>query len=274
MPFLNRSISNHVLHWMRMRVYLFDGTMDGLLTALASLREVRSEQDQLVAETDWQPDLFSETQKIATDPKCASEYLESLSERIGRRNVRTLMYAWLTEETGMALHILRYCALGWKHGRGIHGFHANDSVRAVNQAARRVGGEIHRMKGLLRFRQISPDGLLWGPMEPEFDVALSLSFHFQVRLRAERWIIHDVRRGFGVAWDGQCVRSVTEEEIRLLGGDAQRPALTAEEQAVQQMWRSYFRSVSIKNRRNTRLQRSNMPRRYWPYLIEMEGRVN
>lgn len=254
-----------------MLVYLYDGTMDGFWTALDRAIQSPRVPDQLIAKADWHPDMFSETHAITTDATTAKACLERFAGRIGERNLRSMMYAWMTGDPAMPSHVLRYALLGRRHGPRVHEFHADPAVRAVNEAARRVGAEIHRFKGILRFRQVRENGLLWGPMEPDFDIALPLSFHFRVRLRAERWIIHDVRRGAGAAWDGKTVTMVDEPEILSICGGLERPAETGEEKEIQKLWRSYFSSAAIASRRNLRLQRSHMPHRYWRYLTEMNA---
>ncbi|HBK40409.1 MAG TPA: DNA metabolism protein, partial [Porphyromonadaceae bacterium] len=45
--------------------------------------------------------------------------------------------------------------------------------------------------------------------------------------------------------------------------------LSSDETFFQQMWKEYFKSTTIKERINLKLQRQHMPRRYWRYLTEM-----
>ncbi|MBQ2881820.1 MAG: DUF4130 domain-containing protein, partial [Clostridia bacterium] len=39
------------------------------------------------------------------------------------------------------------------------------------------------------------------------------------------------------------------------------------------LWKQYYRTVAISSRKNERLRRQYMPRRYWKYLIETEGEI-
>ena len=41
-----------------------------------------------------------------------------------------------------------------------------------------------------------------------------------------------------------------------------------DERLFQEMWRTYFHSIAIKERLNPRLHRQNMPARFWPYMPE------
>jgi len=46
--------------------------------------------------------------------------------------------------------------------------------------------------------------------------------------------------------------------------------LDADELAFQRLWKSYFDALAIPERFNPRLQRRQMPARFWKYLIEKE----
>jgi len=37
---------------------------------------------------------------------------------------------------------------------------------------------------------------------------------------------------------------------------------------VQMLWKKYFKSMAIEERKNLKLQQQNMPKKYWKYLVE------
>jgi len=41
------------------------------------------------------------------------------------------------------------------------------------------------------------------------------------------------------------------------------------EEFYQKLWKSYFTHINIQERKNLKLQRQHMPRRFWKYLPEM-----
>lgn len=89
-----------------------------------------------------------------------------------------------------------------------------------------MGREIHRLKGLLRFRELA-DGTLWAPVEPDHQVLLPLAQHFRRRLPAERGIIHDLRRGIAIGWDAAAVDYIAPP---------QSFQTSENEEAVQKLW--------------------------------------
>jgi len=47
--------------------------------------------------------------------------------------------------------------------------------------------------------------------------------------------------------------------------------MDSEEQLFQDMWKSYFKSMCIKERINPRLHVQLLPKRFWKYLIEKQA---
>lgn len=148
-------------------------------------------------------------------------------------------------------------------------YHAHPDVRRANAIERRIGIETHRLKGLLRFRRLAT-GRWWGPMEPVHNVIALIAPHFSRRMAPEPWVIHDVPRGLAIGSErGKAPRTWSEERIQEeVGG-----GLDASEAAAQAMWRTFYEAIAVRARTNPRLQRRNMPARYWKYLIETPGRA-
>jgi probable DNA metabolism protein len=163
----------------------------------------------------------------------------------------------------MGIPLLGYYQLGLKFGRQVDRHHADKHVHEVHQAARNVGREIHRFKGLLRFRKLK-DGLYWAPFEPDHDIISALAPHFRARFPDQRWMMHDLRRERAVVWDGQ--RMIAELEPEKMLRD--NPVAEVEED-VQELWKTFFNSVSIEGRKNSTLQARCMPLRYWRWLPEV-----
>ena len=44
--------------------------------------------------------------------------------------------------------------------------------------------------------------------------------------------------------------------------------MDADEKLFQQMWKTYFKSIAIKERLNPKLHRQHMPARFWKYMPE------
>ncbi|MFW6286708.1 MAG: TIGR03915 family putative DNA repair protein, partial [Candidatus Sumerlaeota bacterium] len=101
--------------------------------------------------------------------------------------------------------------------------------------------------------------------EPDHNVIMMLAWHFKQRLRAERWVIHDRKRDIGLAWDGKQLHEVLEFP------ETTEDILSHDEAFYQELWRTFTRSIAVESRKNPKLQRQFMPRRYWKYLTEMQA---
>ena len=46
-----------------------------------------------------------------------------------------------------------------------------------------------------------------------------------------------------------------------------------EEEFIEDLWKTFFKTVAIKERENLKCQRNFMPKRYWENMIEMEDKL-
>lgn len=241
-----------------MTSYLCDGTPEGTLSAIAWILEEGGDAEQ-VSLSERQDTLFEEGLMLPCDPARAEALYQHL-RREAPEAARTLFYVTLAEKEGLETAMLRYIALALRHGDRVNGHLTHPAVSQLVKLSRKAGRELHRMKGLLRFEKLQ-DGAWLARMEPDHDIIQPLAYHFSRRLRAQDWFIYDVRRHSAARWHRGELRFGTIEQFTA-------PPLSDEERAVQELWKTFFSSVAIPERRNARLQRSNMPMKYWSYLVE------
>jgi probable DNA metabolism protein len=244
--------------------YRYDGSPDGLLCAIADALRLK-EHPAAIAGAHQEGLLFADrVHAVFTDEARADEVIGYFREKVSKEAARNLLYCLAGPYETMELELLAYYRLGLKHGAVMDRRHADAAVHAVHRAARQVGREIHRFKGLLRFRKLR-DGLYWAPFEPDHDIISALAPHFRARFPDQCWMMHDLRRQRAVVWDGKRLKAELNPEQRLRDNPA-----AEEEEAVQQLWKTFFRNVSIEGRKNSVLQTRCMPLRYWRWLPEME----
>jgi probable DNA metabolism protein len=246
--------------------FLHDNTFEGLLSAYAAALAQAAEPAEFAAAGSWQPGLLDECFRVAADSATAAALLERVRREVSPQAVARLMRCWCAESAVLEGPMFDYLRLGLRFGAEVDRHLTEPAVRAVEQASRRVGAEIHRFHGLLRFRELA-DGTLYGPMAPDADIVAAVALHFTARLRGERWLIHDTRRGIGAFWDGK--RLELAEVAAGPGGDD--GVLASGEAECQRHWQCYFKTVAIPERLNPALQRRCLPRRYWANLVERPG---
>lgn len=244
-------------------VHLYDGTFPGLLCVLARIFAWGETPEAIrPAGEGPEPGLFAETVEVPADPERAARFLAAVERRTSRESARNLFCLHASEAPEAEMAAWRYLARGRVLGPALDGHLADPDVAAVHRLVHKVRREAHRLKGLIRFRELA-DGLLYAPLEPDHAVVPLLAPHFARRLPRESWLIHDLRRGVGVLGHGG--------EWRMGSVDRHAsPALSDEEPAYQELWRRFFSGIAIPERQSARRQAHFMPKKYWRHLVEME----
>ncbi|MBN2452265.1 MAG: TIGR03915 family putative DNA repair protein [Lentisphaeria bacterium] len=245
--------------------YRYDGSFEGLLSAFAEALSRCETPGEFCAPTDAAEGFLFESRSVPQRPEQAAALLRSLRRRAGSGVVTTLTHAFLAEDPRIPAALFDYVRITLDRGASVDGWQAHPEVRRVTAACRHVQREVHRFRGLLRFRELA-DGTLYAPYEPDHCITLPLSCHFRGRMAGNVWVIHDRRRQVAVHCDGNRLRPVLIEP----DGDPAR-SLSHGERAIQDLWRRYHHEAAISSRNNPALQRSFMPRKYWRYLTEMQA---
>lgn len=243
-----------------MKRYLYDGTVDGLLSAISWIHEEEAVPENVVL-AEREQTLFEDGFFIATNVTQA----ELLFTRIRNRApdaLYTLSMFMLAEKGGMESSLLHYVSLVLKHGDKVNGYLTHPAVRDIVSIAKKAGRELHRMKGLLRFEKLQ-DGAYLAKMEPDHNIIQPLASYFRTRLRAQHWFLYDVKRRTAAQWSNGVLQFGTIEQFIT-------PALSEDEKKVQFLWQTFFKTIAIADRKNPGLQKSNMPMKYWKYLTEKQ----
>ena len=92
----------------------------------------------------------------------------------------------------------------------------------------------------------------------------------QTNLRAGIGATHFSNGNTGYYYNRQKVDEVRFETkgTHLLTGKLDQQLMAEDEQLFQQLWRTYFKTIAIKERINPKLHRQNLPVRFWKYLTE------
>ena len=98
--------------------------------------------------------------------------------------------------------------------------------------------------------------------------------HFKDRFADQCWLIYDIKRAYGYYYNLKEVHEVTfgedSREGHLVTGMLDESLMDKDEKLFQQLWKTYFKAICIKERLNPRKHRQDMPVRYWKYLTEKQ----
>ncbi len=241
---------------------LYDSSFEGFLSSVFAVFEYRYTQPTIVAQHRYIPTLFGETQTIYTDEAKAKRVINKIKEISGEETVAILLRAFLSEENAIENHLLEVIRLLLQHPQQmvLENF-ANVSVAHIRNAAKSVGREAHRLKEFVRFEKI--DNLYFAKIAPAFDVLPLVIPHFKNRFSTQQWVIFDTQRSYGFIYDLTQVTLFTPAD-KHFGKITQNTP-----DAYQELWKTYFQHINITERKNTRYQLRNMPKRYWQYLPEV-----
>lgn len=132
-------------------------------------------------------------------------------------------------------------------------------VVEFNALTYKITGEIHRLKGLLRFKETA-NGTFYAPYSPDNDITGLLMPHFAERFKTENFVIHDIGRKIAGIYN--------RREWILVSADEAEICLSDGEKAFEALWKKYYKSVNIQSRPHEKQMKRSMPTRYWKFLPE------
>lgn len=251
-----------------MEVLIYDGSFEGLLTAIFTVYEQRLSTVKIFRAGSGEPSLFGNTVLIDTDNEKAMRVHHRLSKQLSPGSFNSFYRSFLSEIPGIEDHLLNYVRYVLSSIHHVENNFSHPDVLLLHQTARKVEKEKHRMEAFVRF-QLTADGLYYSLIQPDHNVLPLISRHFRERYADQRWLIYDTRRKYGLYYDLSSVADVSLEFSVDPTNAAALPAIHDEkEDLYQQLWKQYYQSVNIAARKNMKLHIRQMPRRYWKNLVE------
>ncbi len=252
-----------------MNVFYYDKSFDGLLSAVFDAYRDKNFPDVLLALDDVPPLLTTRAHTVITGPDKSGRVFRGLRKRLTRRAGSALMLAWMSEQPGSDLLLFRYMRKVFDSSGPVDLDYADSDVFAVSRLAEQVSRERHLLLGFARFQKTA-EGLYFAALSPKYNILPLMLPHFADRFGRQQWILYDAARGYGAFFNGKAFQDVTLNPDSLRDGKLQDALLAEDEKLFQELWKSYFKAMTIKERLNPALQRRCMPRRYWAYLTEKQ----
>ncbi|UZH54186.1 TIGR03915 family putative DNA repair protein [Salinimicrobium tongyeongense] len=249
-------------------VLSYDGTLEGFLTCVFTAYEEKLKVVAINASENTTQQLFTASYEVITHSGKAKRVWLSLKKKTSAAGLRDLKWAFLSEISQMEMQLYRMIRYILAENVPVDRDFSHPAVLKVAQAAKKVGREKHRMEAFVRFRR-TRDEVYFAAIEPDFNVLPLIKSHFKNRYADQKWIIYDLKRNFGIAWDLAAVNYISldlDPEVGISG--APEAYFHSSEIAFQQLWNQYFTSTNIKSRANSKLHLQQLPKRYWKYLTE------
>lgn len=238
--------------------YYYDGSFDGLLTVIymayndreSNMLRVSAKAEQLILALD---DIH-----IITDFFKARRVEKAICEKLSQNFLNNIRTCFLSNDKNKDTIIIHTVYKALKQGEEIlnsldeHAFY-------INKLVKQVLNERHKYLGLLRFKEMK-DGIMFSTIEPKNNVLPILISHFKNRMKREKFAIFDKGRKMVVYYDGKKAEIFFVKSLEIQWSD--------EEIEYSELWKTFHKSISIKERENKKLQQSNIPKYYWKHLVE------
>jgi len=250
--------------------YMYDGSFYGMLSCVFESFELKEMPVQI---TSSEFSLFR-IKYIETDEAKAQRILKGVAIKIGGEALKHIKLSFLANIENKEIALIHFLIEGFKYGRKFiqriyTGFSPPSKVvvaSAINNPyiAKLSKGidlltlEGHKFVQFVRFSEIN--GALVSIIEPENNVLPLLAEHFIDRFINEQFLIYDKTRKLGLIY--------TDNKARIEFIDYEMPVLSKEEKDYQKLWRLFYNTIAIKERKNERCRMNFMPKKYWKNMTE------
>lgn len=254
-----------------MVVFQYDKTFEGLLTCVFEAYERKSFPEVLQEEHAPLPLFYTDVVQVLTDEQRSSRVWKGLERKLSPAGLSVIRNCWLSELPEVDGLIFRYICKTIDAAASVELNFRDPVVLKATQIAKKVSQERGRVIEFTRFQK-AIDGTYFAALEPLYNV-LSLTLgYFKDRFADQKWIVYDLKRNYGYYYDLKEVTEIrfTEQLPHLLTGKLSADLMAEDEKLFQQLWKTYFKSISIKERVNPKLHRQHLPVRFWKYLTEKQ----
>lgn len=254
-----------------MTLFIYDKTLEGLLTAVFDAYFRKTFPDMLLGENEPLPLFYDDTFMVTTDTEKADRVWKLLEKKLSKIALSHITISWLSELPEVDMLLFRYIRKNVDAAKSVELNFGDPDVLELNKIWKKVSHERHHIQQFLRFQKAA-DGTFFAAMEPLYN-ALPLTIPFlKNRFADQKWLVYDLKREYGYYYD---LKEVTEvrfdhKEDHHISGLLSESIMDKDEKLFQQLWKQYFKSIAIKERANPKLQRQHMPARFWKYLTEKQ----
>ena len=238
--------------------YYYDGSFDGLLTVIFIAYKDRKNNELRIIVKTGQLLLGLDDINVITNFSKARRVEKAICDKLSQNFLNNIQTCFLSCDKNKDIVIVHTVYKALKQGKEIlnsldeHAFY-------VTKLVKQVLNERHRYLGVLRFKEVK-DGTMFSTIEPKNNVLPILLSHFINRMKREKFAIYDKKRKIIAYYDTKKVEIFFVKSLEIEWSD--------EEIEYSELWKTFHKSISIKERENKKLQQSNLPKYYWKHLIE------
>jgi probable DNA metabolism protein len=241
-----------------MSVYLYDGSFEGFLSVVYQSFYEKKPASKIVKSLK-DISLLDEVVEIVTDNIHAQKVHQALQSRFEKRNYNKIFHTFLCDSKDFEKALYDFIVIGFKNQNKLADIN-HPSIYYLEKLEREYFRHLDKMYGFIRFEELE-DGSLYAKIEGKFNILPYLGKHFVKRLDGYDFIIHDTVRALAYVKtkEGGMIHQVADFEA---------PKLSKDEAKFQKLWKLFFGHVTIKERKNLKLQKNWIPLLYRTYMTE------
>lgn len=247
-----------------MKEFIYDNSFEGLLTAI-----FYSYSENLncciTKKKDYIPSLLNEVIEVKTEEDKFKRVYESIVKKLNSYVLRKVYLLFLSDIVESDTLVLKYLKLCYRYGTSINLAKNNNVILLVDKYSKKVSHEAHLLTGFIRFKEIAPL-TFYSSIEPDHNVLPILIDHFTKRFSDQNFIIHDLKRETALIYnkDSAVISDFTKKQAeKFINCDSDKE--------FENLWSIFYKATDIEERKNLRLQRQMMPKRYWKHIFETQS---
>lgn len=241
---------------------VFDGTIEGLMTAVFSAYELHVIPQDILSREHIQPRLGQDIIEITTNFSKAQRVRKSLCNRFGHDTWKFLSYVAASDKPDRGIVVYHYIRMALE--RAPYDIRQDRSDPLIHRAyllERHSSTEAEHLRQFVRFSE-SEEGLWFALCSPHANVLPFVMPWFTQRFNTQDFLIYDTVHALAGISSGGLWKLVQTTSL-------ETPTLCEEEYRMQRAWRGFYRSISIDERYHPELQHRQIPFRFWQHLTEL-----
>ena len=244
-------------------ILVYDGTFEGFLSLvyevyykkLKPIKIYRTLPNEMI---------FDDIIKIDTTKEEYEKVLNALKIKFPNEMIEKILNIFMCDSKDFELALLEYIIIGFKESKQL--FNINNScVFYLNSLEKELFRNVHKMTGFIRFEELE-DKTLYAKVESKFNVVYFLGNHFLKRFNNQNFIIHDINRKLAFV---KIENDFSIQEVAYFD----EPIYSSNEEKFQKLWKSFFKGVTINERKNLKLQTQMVPLLYRTYMSEFKNQT-
>ncbi len=253
-----------------MTTLIYDSSFEGFLTAVFNCYDEKTPNVEIIPQHQYRQSFFSTPITIITNNEKADRVWNGLKTKLSKAELSKFYYAFLSETNSVENTLYKAIQYIFNNKQNVGSDYTNEHILTTSKLAKSVSREKHRMKAFIRFK-LTHDNVYFANIHPDFNVLPLIITHFKNRYADQQWIIYDLARQYGMYYDLSKIETITLNFASDYDPTkTSKEIFTDTEIEFQSLWKDYFTSTNIQERKNTKLHVQHVPKRYWKYLSEKQ----